>query len=230
MFQKAKIAPSILSADFNELGKALSDIACAGADWAHVDVMDGHFVPNLTLGVPFVASATRKGVLPLDVHLMIDNPLDQLPWFLEYAPYMVTMHVEALRSESDARKAASMIHDAGSHAGIAINPETPVDSVYATLDCWDMVLVMSVHPGFSGQSYIEGSDVKVASLAQRIRSDRRLGAAPRIEVDGGMNDTTAAAVCAQGADVVVSGSTIFNATNMAKAISDLRSVADGSHE
>jgi len=247
VFQKVKIAPSILSADFNNLGNALQDIKQAGADWAHVDVMDGHFVPNLTLGVPFVASASKRGVLPLDVHLMIDNPLVELPWFLAYKPHMVSVHIEALQNAAEAQKAAQLIHDAGSLASIAVNPETPIEQIYPTLDCWDMVLVMSVHPGFSGQSYIDGSDKKVAALVKHINSVRceqrassqtqtnkaaflvRTPSTPLIEVDGGMNTETEALVCTAGADVIVSGSTIFKANNMTQVISDLRQIGNQSH-
>lgn len=238
--QEILIAPSILSADFCHLGDAMEHIYHAGADWAHVDVMDGHFVPNLTLGVPFVQQASASCKLPLDVHLMIDNPLEELPWFLSSKPYMVTVHIEALRDEDSQIKAVHLIHNAGCHAGIAINPETSIESVYPTLEMWDMVLIMSVHPGFSGQSYIEGSEAKVSALrdlCSKKRHDLAFSGRseecdihPLIEIDGGMNVQTAQRVCASGANVIVSGSTIFSAPDTKKAISQLRDVSEKAYQ
>ena len=149
MFQPVKIAPSILSADFMNLQRDIEMIERAGAGYVHVDVMDGHFVPNLTIGVPHVKQLSRISNLPLDVHLMISNPLVQLPWFIESGADMLTVHVEALEGQWVDR-AITMIHDGGANACVALKPNTPVDVLAGVIGKLDMVLVMSVEPGFSG--------------------------------------------------------------------------------
>ena len=217
MFTQPRIAPSILSADFMNMERDIRVIEEAGAGFVHVDVMDGHFVPNLTLGVPFVKQLARITELPLDVHLMISNPLEQLPWFLEHKPFMVTVHAEALdESAGEIDRAIDMIHEAGCKAGLALKPDLSADAVAPYIEKLDMVLVMSVYPGFSGQKYIEGSQDKVARVVEIART---AGVAPLIQVDGGLgaNDATRA-VCAAGADVLVAGSAVFGAEDRAQAV------------
>ncbi len=224
MFTEPKIAPSILSADFMNMERDVKEIEAGGADFVHVDVMDGHFVPNLTLGVPFVAGLKRITNLPLDVHLMISNPLEQLPWYLECRPEIVTVHAEALDAEAgDFDTAIDMIHNAGCKASIAMKPDFDVELIAPYLKKLDMVLPMSVFPGFSGQKYVEGTEAKVARI---VEMSRAIGVSPLIEVDGGLkaNDPTRA-VCAAGCDVLVAGSGVFGASSRAEAIANMKAVA-----
>ena len=215
MFQPVKIAPSILSADFMNLERDIRMIERAGAGYVHVDVMDGHFVPNLTIGVPHVRQLSKITDLPLDVHLMIENPLEQLPWFIEAGADMITVHAEALEGQWLDR-AIALIHAGGAKACVALKPNTPVDAIATHIDKLDMVLVMSVEPGFSGQSYIEGSEDKIAhvvDLAREAGNDDLL-----IEVDGGIGERTVERVCAVGADVIVCGNAVFAAPDPAAAV------------
>ena len=215
MFQPVKIAPSILSADFMNLERDIRMIERAGAGYVHVDVMDGHFVPNLTIGVPHVRQLSKITDLPLDVHLMIENPLEQLPWFIEAGADMITVHAEALEGQWLDR-AIALIHAGGAKACVALKPNTPVDAIATHIDKLDMVLVMSVEPGFSGQSYIEGSEDKIArvvDLAREAGNDDLL-----IEVDGGIGERTVERVCAVGADVIVCGNAVFAAPEPAAAV------------
>ena len=165
MFQPVKIAPSILSADFMNLQRDIAAIESGGAGYVHVDVMDGHFVPNLTMGVPVVKQLKKITDMPLDVHLMISNPLEQLPWFLEAGADIVTVHAEAAAGYQ-LERAVEMIHAAGAKAAASVKPHTPVEVLAPVMAQLDMVLIMSVEPGFSGQSYIEGSERKVAHTAE----------------------------------------------------------------
>ncbi len=215
MFQPVKIAPSILSADFMNLERDIRMIERAGAGYVHVDVMDGHFVPNLTIGVPHVRQLSKITDLPLDVHLMIENPLEQLPWFIEAGADMITVHAEALEGQWLDR-AIALIHAGGAKACVALKPNTPVDAIATHIDKLDMVLVMSVEPGFSGQSYIEGSEDKIARVvdfAREAGNDDLL-----IEVDGGIGERTVERVCAAGADVIVCGNAVFAAPDPAAAV------------
>ena len=214
MFEPVKIAPSILSADFMHLGRDIELIERAGAGYVHVDVMDGHFVPNLTMGVPVVKQLKKATDLPLDVHLMISNPLEQLPWFLDAGADSVTVHAEALDAEGLARAIAA-IHAAGAAAAVSLKPRTAPGALAPVIADVDMVLVMSVEPGFSGQSYIEGSDAKVARIAEMARA---VGAAPLIQVDGGIGVRTAPLVSAAGADVLVCGNAVFADADPAAAL------------
>lgn len=150
MFQPVKIAPSILSADFMNLGRDIRMIEQAGAGYVHVDVMDGHFVPNLTMGVPVVKQLAKLANIPLDVHLMIDNPLDELPWFLEAGADIACVHAEVLYGDK-LRRAVDMIHDAGAKAAVALKPHTPPEVLEEVIARLDMVLVMSVEPGFGAK-------------------------------------------------------------------------------
>ena len=213
MFEPVKIAPSILSADFMHLGRDIELIEKAGAGYVHVDVMDGHFVPNLTMGVPVVKQLKKATSLPLDVHLMIANPLEQLPWFLDAGADSVTVHAEALDADGLARAVAA-IHAAGAKAAVSVKPRTAVGA---------LVLVMSVEPGFSGQSYIEGSEAKVARIAEMARA---VGASPLIQVDGGIGEVTAPIVAAAGADVLVCGNAVFAAEDPAAALAAVQAAAE----
>lgn len=216
MFTDIQIAPSILSADFANLERDVRMVSEAGADWIHVDVMDGHFVPNLTIGPAHVKMLKRVTDVPLDVHLMIDNPEVQVPWYIEAGADSVTVHVETC---DNAVSMLRSIRDAGAKAGISLNPETDPTQLAGLLDLVDMVLVMSVHPGFGGQSFIESSPAKIAAIVEMCKAE---GAAPLIEVDGGIGVGTAPLVSAVGADVLVAGSAIFCADDLAVALRGIR--------
>ena len=222
MFEPVKIAPSILSADFMNLGRDVALLEKAGAGYVHVDVMDGHFVPNLTMGVPVLKQLKRATELPLDVHLMISNPLEQLPWFLDAGADIVTVHAEALGADELSRAVAA-IHAGGAKAAVSLKPNTPTGELAPVLADLDMVLIMSVEPGFSGQSYIEGSEKKVERVVEMARA---LGVSPLVQVDGGIGLTTAPLVAAAGADVLVCGNAVCGAENPAQAIADITAVAE----
>lgn len=222
MFQPVKIAPSILSADFMNLERDIHVIEQGGAGYVHVDVMDGHFVPNLTIGVPHVKQLKKVTKLPLDVHLMISNPLEQLDWFLDAGSDIVTVHAEACPGWQ-LERAVERIHAAGALACASVKPKTPVEVLAPVMADLDMVLVMSVEPGFSGQSYIEGSDRKVARVVELARA---VGASPLIEVDGGIGTATAPLVAAAGADVLVCGSAVCAACDPAAAIAQVTEAAE----
>lgn len=223
MFEPVKIAPSILSADFMNMGDDIGMIERGGAGYVHVDVMDGHFVPNLTLGVPFVKQLKKIATIPLDVHLMISNPLVQVPWFLDAGADIVTVHLEALDGAAgEVEQVLETIHAAGAKAALSIKPDTPTAALAPYIGLLDMVLVMSVYPGFSGQSYIEGSDRRVAEVAALAS---KAGVSPLIEVDGGMGIKTAGLVAARGADVLVAGNAVFAASDPEAAIADIMRAA-----
>lgn len=222
MFEPVRIAPSLLSADFMNLGRDVALIEEAGAGFVHVDVMDGHFVPNLTMGVPVVKQLKKATSLPLDVHLMIENPLEQLPWFLDAGADFVTVHAEVLDADGLARAIAS-IHAAGAKAAVSLKPRTGVGALAPVIADVDMVLVMSVEPGFSGQSYIEGSEDKVARVVEMARA---VGASPLVQVDGGIGPATAARVAAAGADVLVCGNAVFATPDPAAALTEVARIAD----
>lgn len=201
-----------------------------GAGFVHVDVMDGHFVPNLTIGVPFVKCLKKVAKIPLDVHLMIDNPLVQLPWYLELLEPgdFATVHVEALdMAAGEAQRAIDLIHEAGVNAGLVLKPDTEADVAAPYLGQVEMVLAMSVHPGFSGQSYIEGTEGKVARLAELSRA---AGASPLLEVDGGIGLATAGRVARAGADVLVCGNAVMKADDPQAAIRDITAAALAARE
>ena len=226
MFGDVKISPSILSADFMHLADDIRMIEEAGAGYVHVDVMDGHFVPNLTMGVPLVKQLKKITKLPLDVHLMISNPLVQTPWFLAAGADIVTAHAEALYGD-EMRSFVEMAHAAGAKAGISVKPKTPVEVLEPVIADLDLVLIMSVEPGFSGQSYIDGSDVKVAKVAAMAAA---ADANPLIEVDGGIGVGTAAGVCGAGADVLVCGNAVFAAEDPAAALRAVEAAGTAAQE
>lgn len=199
-----KIAPSVLSADFSRLGEQVREAEAAGADWIHVDAMDGHYVPNLTMG-PVVARAIR-GVtdLPIDVHLMIDNPDDFLEPFVDAGANYLTVHPEVCRH---LHRTVQRIRELGARPGVALNPATPVESIAEIVGDVDLVLVMSVNPGFGGQSFIPGSEGKVARV-RSLLTEAGLDAV-ELQVDGGIDPGTTPRVVAAGATVLVAGSAIF---------------------
>jgi ribulose-phosphate 3-epimerase len=203
MQQPVRIAPSILSADFSRLGEEVRDLAEAGADYIHIDVMDGHFVPNLTIG-PLVVKALRPhSKLPFDVHLMI-SPVDPyIQAFAEAGADIITVHPEA---GPHLHRTVQLIKSLGKKAGVSLNPATPVEAVAQVLDDVDLILVMSVNPGFGGQSFIPRQLDKIVKLRKMIDGT---GRAIDLEVDGGINDATAAPAIAAGADVLVAGTATF---------------------
>jgi ribulose-phosphate 3-epimerase len=216
-----QIAPSILSADFANLGAAVAAAERGGADLIHVDVMDGHFVPNITIGPPVVRSLQRIATVPLDVHLMIADPDRYLEAFAEAGAAMLSVHVEVL---PHLHRTVHAIKALGVKAGVVLNPSTPVGALEQIAGDVDFVLVMSVNPGFGGQSFIPRSEAKVREV--RALLDRAGSAAP-IEIDGGIDRQTAARVVAAGARILVAGSAIFHAADAEAATRDLKTVAAG---
>jgi ribulose-phosphate 3-epimerase len=220
--RKIKIAPSILSADFARLGEQVAAAELGGADYIHVDVMDGHFVPNITVG-PLVVSAVRRSTrLPLDVHLMIEEPERYLADFAAAGADFLTVHVETC---PHLHRTIQQIKELGCRAGVTLNPSTSVVALEQVLPDVDLVLVMTVNPGFGGQALIEGTLPKIQRVREMLDG---LGSDAEIEVDGGIDPETAPRVTRAGASVLVAGSAVFGATDgAAKAIERIRAAAEG---
>ncbi len=218
---KPLIAPSILSADFARLGEEITQVVAAGADLIHVDVMDGHFVPNLTIGPLVVAAARRVTRAPLDVHLMIAQPDRYLEAFAEAGADWITVHVETC---PHLHRTVAAIKQLGKRAGVVLNPATPIASLDCILEDLDLVMLMSVNPGFGGQGFIPGAVAKTRQLREMI--DRR-GLRVDIEIDGGIGPATIGAVAAAGANVFVAGSAVFGAYDYAGIIAELKRLAGG---
>ena len=211
-----KIAPSILSADFARLGEEIKDVERGGADYIHVDVMDGHFVPNITIG-PLIVEAIRPVTeLPLDVHLMIENPDQYIEAFAKAGADYITVHVEASRH---LHRTIQLIKSTGVKAGVVLNPATPVESLKHIIEDIDMVLLMSVNPGFGGQKFISSVLPKIRQVKELADS---LNPELEIEVDGGVNEETAKLCIEAGANVLVAGSAVFNKEDRGAAIARLR--------
>jgi len=210
------IAPSILSADFSRLNEEIAAVERGGAGILHVDVMDGHFVPNITIGLPVVKSIARATSLPIDAHLMISEPGRYAEQFVEAGAKMVSVHVEA---DAHLHRTLASIKSAGALAGVVINPATPVESLSEALSFADYVLVMSVNPGFGGQRFIPTSIDKVRRL-RRMIEERNLPT--RIEIDGGIDADNIASVVAAGAEIIVAGSAVFGSGAPEKAVKELR--------
>jgi len=207
---KIKLAPSILSADFSRLGEQVAEATEAGADYIHIDVMDGHFVPQITIGAPVVAAIRRWTNLPLDVHLMIEAPERQINQFADAGADIITVHIEAC---PNIHQIVQMIKEAEVKAGVSLNPGTPIDVLKEVLSSLDLVLIMTVNPGFGGQAFIEDTLDKVVRL--RVELDRRSLAA-ELEVDGGINAEIAPRVVRAGARVLVAGSAVFHSGQTVK--------------
>ena len=215
--RRIKLAPSILSADFSRLGEQVVEVAEAGADYIHVDVMDGHFVPNITIGAPVVASLRSRTDLPLDVHLMIEQPEAHITQFVDAGANIITVHVEAA---THLHRLIESIKDAGVKAGVSLNPATHLSALDEVLPMVDLVLVMTVNPGFGGQTFIDSMRDKIVRL-RSILDRRQIHA--ELEVDGGITAKLAPEVAKAGADVLVAGAAIFKSKQgAARALQEMR--------
>lgn len=214
-----KIAPSILSADFSCLGDEIRAVEAAGADYIHIDVMDGHFVPNITIGPLLVEACRRVTTLPLDVHLMIENPDAYIPQFAAAGADIIVVHAEAVHH---LHRTVQLIKSLGKRAGVSLNPATPLNVLDYVLGDLDLVLLMTVNPGFGGQSFIEATLPKIHAL--RAMLDRR-GSEAELEVDGGVNPANIARISHAGADVFVAGSAVFGKPDYASVITELKRLA-----
>ena len=210
------IAPSILSADFARLGDEVKAVEAAGADWIHADVMDGHFVPNITFGPLIVEAVRRVTSLPIDVHLMIEKPDDYITAFAKAGATYISVQVE---SGVHLNRSIQLIRQCGAQPGVVLNPSTPLQAVDWILEYVDYVLIMSVNPGFGGQAFIPNSLDKIKQLRQMIQT-RKLGTL--IEIDGGVNEKTISAIAKAGVDIFVAGSAIFGSRDYTETISNFR--------
>lgn len=214
------ISPSILASDFSNLESEISAMKKAGAELIHVDVMDGHFVPNITIGIPVVASLRKKTDLVLDVHLMISDPLTYAPQFADAGADIVVFHVE---SDSNPKAVIDAVKAKGKKVGISVKPKTPAESVFPYLDQVDMVLVMTVEPGFGGQKFMADMCPKISAIRNECA---RIGVTPDIEVDGGIDCGTIGQTVRAGANVFVAGSALFGKPDYTAAVAALRKAAE----
>ena len=217
---KKIIAPSILSADFSRLGEEIAAIEKGGADWVHVDVMDGHFVPNITIGPSVVTSIRKITKLPLDVHLMIQDPDKYIKKFAKAGADIITVHVEA---SSHLHRSVQFIKDQGCKAGVSLNPATSLSTLDHILSEIDMVLIMTVNPGFGGQEFIPSVLPKIKRLREKI-NEREMGV--DIEVDGGVNLNTISKIAQAGGNIFVAGNAVFTTQDYAKTIRELKKLAE----
>jgi len=220
-YSRIEIAPSILASDFSRLGEEIRKVESGGVDVLHVDVMDGHFVPNISIGIPVVESLREATRLPLDVHLMIENPEEYIGEFVRAGANRVLVHQE---STVHLDRALAMVREHGAEAGVVINPATPVVMLFEVLDRVDTVLVMSVNPGFGGQKFISGAFAKIRQLAEWRA---RYNASFRIEVDGGVDLENIGELAQAGANTFVAGTSIFHTPDPAAAARQLRQRATG---
>lgn len=214
-----KISPSILSCDYSKMGEEFENMKRCGADWLHIDVMDGHFVPNITLGAPIVKCMRKSSDLVFDVHLMISDPKKYIPDFVKAGADVITFHIE---SDSPVEETINLIRDSGCIAALSVKPGTPIEAVFPYLDKLGMVLVMTVEPGFGGQSFMADMMPKVKKLREEI-TERGLDI--DIQVDGGVSLKTVEACAEAGANVLVAGSAIFGSDDPQKTILELRTLA-----
>ncbi len=215
-----KISPSILSCDYGKIAEELKDMESAGADYMHIDVMDGHFVPNLTLGAPVIKCIRKATDVPFDVHLMISEPLKYIDDFCDAGADIITFHTEC---DSPINETIDRILSRGVKASLTVKPATPVEEIFPYLDKLSMVLIMTVEPGFGGQSFMEDMMSKVSALRKEITA-RNLNC--EIEVDGGINEKTIAVAAGAGADVFVSGNALFSSANRKEAVERFKQIAE----